>query len=254
MHEEYQLTVFDRGVGELTYRGKRELVGPPQVNVFAPGEVHDSECATHWELRSAYLSGALVRQAADQVGWHFHGDLYFPDCIIASEDLQVSFLQLFDAIASPVTRLATESVLLSALSLLFERFTDARRILKAVGREPRAVWRCRDFIESHYLEDVRLETLARVSGLSVFHLIRSFKRRFGIAPHAFQIGLRLNRAKAALRSGSTPTEAAVASGFFDQSHMHRYFRRTFGVTPNQYRRMACRETDIECAVDDVRKS
>jgi AraC-like DNA-binding protein len=235
MHEEYQLTVFDRGVGKLTYQGKRELVGPPQVNVFAPGEVHDSECATHWELRSAYLSGDLVRQAADQLA--FHGELYFPQCVIASHDLQVRFLRLFDAIASPVTRLATESVLLSALSLLFERFTDARRTLKAAGKEPRAVWRCREFIESHYLEDVRLETLARVSGLSVFHLIRSFKRRFGIAPHAFQIGLRLNRAKAALRSGSTPAEAAVASGFFDQSHLHRYFRRSFGVTPNQYRLM-----------------
>jgi len=109
--------------------------------------------------------------------------------------------------------------------------------MKGIGNERRAVLQCRAFLESHYSEEVRLETLARISGLSAFHLIRSFTRQFGVPPHAFQVVLRLNGAKAALQNGATLAEAAVANGFCDQSHLHRHFRRSFGVSPGQYRDM-----------------
>jgi len=237
MHEEYQFTVFDRGVGELTYCGKRELVGPTQVNVFAPGEVHGAECNASWDLRSAYVPVSLVRQVADQLEWRLRGDFYFPNRVIQNDDLRNRFRRLFDAITEPVTQLSAESLFLSCLTFLFERFTDTPNSQKDATKEPKAAQLCREFLESRYSEEVPLETLARLSGVSAFHLIRSFKRRFGVSPHAFQIALRLNSAKTALQNGATPTEAAMASGFFDQSHLHRYFRRTFGVTPHKYRQM-----------------
>src|ERR1043165_590175 len=166
MHEEYQLTVFDRGIGELAYRGGREFVGSTCVNVFAPGEVHDAECDASWELRSAYLAEGLVSQVAGHLGLQLREGFYFRQCVIASADLRSWFIRLFDALTNPVTQLSTESILLSTLSCLFERFTDARAASNGIGKERRAVAQCRAFLESHYSEEVRLETLVRVSGLS----------------------------------------------------------------------------------------
>lgn len=66
-------------------------------------------------------------------------------------------------------------------------------------------------------------------------LVRLFNQRVGMPPHAFLGQLRLTRACRLLRSGSSIAVAAVDSGFFDQSALTRHFRRSFGVTPRQYR-------------------
>ncbi|TDD22012.1 AraC family transcriptional regulator [Nonomuraea diastatica] len=67
-------------------------------------------------------------------------------------------------------------------------------------------------------------------------LLRSFRRAYGLPPHAYVVQLRVRRARALLERGTPPAEAAVAAGFCDQSHLSRHFRRMVGVTPGAYQR------------------
>jgi transcriptional regulator GlxA family with amidase domain len=53
-------------------------------------------------------------------------------------------------------------------------------------------------------------------------------------PHAYQIQVRLLRAKKLLRSGRHPADVAYATGFADQSHFSRHFKRLMGLTPARY--------------------
>ena len=69
-----------------------------------------------------------------------------------------------------------------------------------------------------------------------FRLSRAFKAAFGIAPHAYLVQLRLARARQLLASGQPPARVAMTLGFADQSHMGRWFRRAYGLTPAHYRR------------------
>ncbi|SDS10328.1 AraC-type DNA-binding protein [Bradyrhizobium canariense] len=64
---------------------------------------------------------------------------------------------------------------------------------------------------------------------------RLVTRELGIAPHAFRILLRLNRARQLLRDGQPIAAVAADTGFSDQSHLTRLFRMTFGTTPGLYR-------------------
>ena len=73
--------------------------------------------------------------------------------------------------------------------------------------------------------------MARCAGYSPFHFARLFKKTTGFAPHAFVLRMRLERARRLLREGSTPADVALATGFYDQPHLARVFRRVFGVTP-----------------------
>ncbi|WP_076857984.1 helix-turn-helix domain-containing protein [Bradyrhizobium mercantei] len=63
---------------------------------------------------------------------------------------------------------------------------------------------------------------------------RMVRRELGVAPHAFRLLARLNHARQLLRAGEPIAAVAADTGFSDQSHLTRLFRRTFGTTPGVY--------------------
>jgi AraC family transcriptional regulator len=85
--------------------------------------------------------------------------------------------------------------------------------------------------------DIRLETLADLAGLSLFHFARAFKQSTGLPPHRYLRLLRLERAKTLLRRTEAPVvEIALAIGYESAQTLTRTFRREVGVTPSAYRR------------------
>ncbi len=81
---------------------------------------------------------------------------------------------------------------------------------------------------------VSLDGLAAAAGLGRFALLRAFQRRFGLPPHAYQLQLKIERARTLLRSGQSAAWVAGELGFCDQSHFTRHFKRILGVTPGDY--------------------
>ncbi len=92
----------------------------------------------------------------------------------------------------------------------------------------------RTYLIENCRRDVSIAELSGACFLSQFHLIRSFKRRFGITPRQFLINQRVLLAKHLLARGETIASAACTAGFSDQSHLHRCFKRISGFNPGQY--------------------
>lgn len=82
----------------------------------------------------------------------------------------------------------------------------------------------------------RIEDLAARSGMTREAFTRRFAKEFGIAPHAFRLVQRLNKARQDLQAGAAPASVAADHGFADQSHLGRHFRRVFGISPGIYRK------------------
>ncbi|HKO52198.1 MAG TPA: AraC family transcriptional regulator [Polyangiaceae bacterium] len=101
------------------------------------------------------------------------------------------------------------------------------------GPAVRRAMRMRECLEDEGL-NVDLDTLARAAGLDRFQALRVFKKCFGLPPHAYQLRLRVTRARPLLLQGASAFEVAARCGFADQSHMIRHFKRIAGVTPSQY--------------------
>src|SRR5262249_11739733 len=105
------------------------------------------------------------------------------------------------------------------------------------GLAPGAMRRVREYVEVHLSESMDLATLATVAGLSKYHFARQFKQSVGVTPHHYLTQKRLERAQEMLaRTDLAVSEIADATGFCDQSHLSRLFRRMFGTQPRQFRR------------------
>ena len=104
------------------------------------------------------------------------------------------------------------------------------------GLSPAAKRRVCEYIEGHLDEKIRLDGLAALAGLSTDHFARAFHRSVGVPPHTYLLRRRLENVEHMLRKTQTPlSEIALATGFSDQSHLARHFRRWAGVSPSAVR-------------------
>jgi AraC-like DNA-binding protein len=92
-------------------------------------------------------------------------------------------------------------------------------------------------LRQNYQQDIAIEEVARLAGLSIRQLQRKFKSLFGQGPQQFLIKTRLLSSCRLLRETTQSlAEIAFSCGFTDQSAFARHFRRQFGITPREYRR------------------
>jgi AraC family transcriptional regulator of adaptative response/methylated-DNA-[protein]-cysteine methyltransferase len=98
------------------------------------------------------------------------------------------------------------------------------------------VRQAREYLERHPDDTVTLDRLARVVGLSPYHLQRSFKRTMGLSPKAYASQLRMDRMKAGLREGDSVTRATFGAGYTSLSRAYDDARSRLGMTPGAYRR------------------
>jgi AraC-like DNA-binding protein len=239
-HEEYTIGITEAGAGSVWYRGANELATPATLTLLSPGEVHAAAAAgdAAWEYRSFYVRPSLVQELFEQDTYGRSPLPCFRQCIPRSQHGWRIVRRALDVLTPGHSRLEAQTVLAQALRLLFERFADRGpgdgRC--AYHQRAAAAARARDYITDRYRENFSLAELAQAAGLSQLALLRSFKRQFGLPPHAYQLQTRLHRAKAELHSDVSLASVAHNHGFFDQSHFNRHFTRAFGVTPGQYRR------------------
>ena len=91
------------------------------------------------------------------------------------------------------------------------------------------------YIHKNYNDNLSLDELAKVAGISKYYFIRLFTKYIGITPYQYLEIYRINKAKRMLQKGIPIIDAAISNGFSDQSHFTNLLKKTIGITPKQYR-------------------
>lgn len=166
------------------------------------------------------------------------GIVDFRTAVIDDANLYAALLRAHRAIVQEEERLTCDSVLLVALGALAQRHGDWQ-VKRSEQRRPtakREVECARALIEERHAEELPVNSIARSVGMSSFHLMRQFRQQLGIPIHAYQLQVRIERAKRLLAAGMPPVQVAQEVGFADQSHLTRRFKGIVGTSPACYRK------------------
>lgn len=155
----------------------------------------------------------------------------------ASNVLLRSLLGVRNALRIAPTAHLIEASLADFVAALVKELVEEQPVPSSRhGSDSQMAERLRSYLREHPCHSIEVAQIARETGISRFKMLRTFKRRFGVPPHVYQLQLRLGLAQQALQRGGNLAEVAMDCGFFDQSHLTRHFRRQLGVTPAEYAR------------------
>ncbi len=236
MHDFYAVSLNYGGRGAFECR--RELLDavPGTCNLIAPGELHTGHATSEdgWIYRNLYIEPPLMSLLLRSLDWRGPSDVNFKLPLVRDTVLAARLAHVFSSLAESSSLLQNESLLLSVVAHLITEHLDRGHALRDVGREHAAILRVKDWLDANSEQNVSIHSLARLAALSPYYLVRAFHRHVGLPPHKYHTMVRVNRARKLLRSGAAISEVANLTGFCDQSHLNRCFKRTLGVTPGKY--------------------
>jgi AraC-like DNA-binding protein len=228
-HEQFGIGFIERGAQKsASGRGIVEA-GPGDLITVNPGEVHDGKPfdSTGRRWRMLYLDTRPVLEAALDVAPGSRFEFEAP--VIRDTALSLRFRALFDATTTGGDALHGEAALLTLIAGLLRPSPERHALIVGVTA-------ARERIDDDPAATPTLSALAAEAGLSRYQFLRAFTRLTGLPPHAYLLQRRVQHARRLVCSGLALADAAVASGFADQSHMTRCFVRCFGLTPGAFAR------------------
>jgi AraC-like DNA-binding protein len=226
---EYVVGVIARGAMRMDRGGRRHVARAGDVVVCDPSHAHRGVAlqASEWACRLMVIELSTLAAQLDDA----EERIPLPDCadpVIRDRRLAAGFERLHRALEGAAPKLERDALLAEWLSAL-----GGAPMPNALVDQP-ALRRACELLNDDIAANPSLDDLARAAGVGRFRLLRLFRAGVGLPPHRYLLAQRIRLARRMLERGVPIGEVAAATGFADQSHLHRHFRRTLGVTPGQY--------------------
>ncbi|WP_460120002.1 AraC family transcriptional regulator [Pseudomonas sp. H3_G09] len=235
-HAHFSIGAITAGRSTYVHEQAQYEVAAGTVVLMNPGDVHACNPIDDqpWSYVMLYVETPWLTDVQHQLG--FAAELEFRrfcDTHLADAELFGKLLGLYEVLVDDqLEALAKQSAAVEFFSDLQLRLNPAD---EPVDEPNFKLERAAHFIRGHCTEALSLEAICAAAQLSPSYLIRAFKQRYGMTPHAFVVNQRIQFARERLRSGRLIADVALEAGFADQAHFQRAFKQHLAATPGQYR-------------------
>lgn len=225
-HDAWTLLIVDDGAIRFHLEQHRHDAAGAAVTLLPPHVSHDGAPATPHGFRKRVLYLATSVLGKELVG-----------AAVDKPNLEDALLrrrvdQLHVALAHPADALEAESRLAFIRDRVHHHLRGYTPLESRHG--PRLAEDLRDLLDARTSRGLTLREAAELLQAHPSHLVRAFTRAFGLPPHVYLTGRRIDRARRLLLAGQRPAEVALEVGFHDQSHLTRHFVRHLGASPARY--------------------
>ncbi|WP_071591933.1 AraC family transcriptional regulator [Baaleninema simplex] len=233
LHEEFCIGIMERGKADLNYRGTYYPVSEGSVIILHCGEVHSNE-SVEGAYKMLYLKANSVERIISELVDRERGIPFIERPIFNDVKLYQLIQQLHKSLDCGSIKTQQEILIRNTFSFLFSKYADPHVTHPSFDLEHKAVKQVKEYINSFYFWNISLDEVSKLTHLSPFYLSRVFRKELGLSIHAYLIQVRIHRAKNLLSAGCSASDVAAQTGFVDNSHLTRHFKRLVGVTPRQY--------------------
>lgn len=236
-HNYYVIGLMEGGRRAMTCRQQTYETGPGDLILLNPGDNHactqqDDGCL---DYRALNIDPSVMLDWAEVLTGNRVLPRFSP-AVLRDADLAQALRTLHQGILSEASAPEKEAGFLSLLRQLIQHYSSPGSQALPPCREE--VERACAFMETHFAQRLSLDQICRQAGLSKSALLRAFPKAKGVTPYCYLENIRIGQAKQLLEQGVPPAEAALRTGFVDQSHFTNYFSRFLGLPPGAYRARA----------------
>ncbi|MBC8745217.1 MULTISPECIES: AraC family transcriptional regulator [Paraburkholderia] len=237
-HETFSIGAVTGGRSVYLNHHAREWIGAGAVVVMNPDDVHacNPVAGERWSYRMLHVDVAWFTKLQHELGFNEN------HAFRAFSQIMTLDAALFDGLNRLCAILAStdnDKDTLRKESAAITFFSHVQQTLNPASLPERAasgqLARAAAYITDNCTRALKLGDVCEAAGLSASHLIRAFKLRYGMTPHAYLINRRIQYSRAQLRRGALIADVALDAGFADQAHLQRTFKRLVAATPGQYR-------------------
>lgn len=233
-HEYYVIGFIEDGERCLSCKNQEYVITKGNIILFNPGDNHG--CVQNdggtLDYRGFNISRTVMLDLAEEVTGK-RALSGFSKNVIFDEEVTDYLRPLHQMVMGGSGEFGKEEYLLILLSLLLQRYGQPFESCIPECREE--IEKACTFMEQHYAEHIYLGQICHYAGLSKSTLLRAFTKSKGVTPYLYLQNIRIGEAKKLLEQGVAPIEAALLTGFSDQSHFTNYFNRFIGLAPGIYR-------------------
>jgi AraC-like DNA-binding protein len=225
-HDAWTVLLVDEGVVRYDLDHREHDQSRAQVSLLPPNVPHDGR-----SVRPEGFRKRVLYLEPDRLGTELTGAAVDQPELL-DPVLRRRIEQLHGVLALGQETLEAES----RLTLIEERLRQylRRQVSPARLKDPGVASDLRDLLDSRLPTGISLDEASKLVHAHPAHLVRAFSREYGMPPHRYLTGRRVDLARRYLLEGRPAAEVATLAGFYDQSHLTRHFRRMLGVTPSSF--------------------
>ena len=239
MHDSYVLGVVTQGIARFTTSAGTHWVPPLSISIIHPQQAHSGPVHHRQAIAQSncYPSVALIRSVMTEELGQPNRLPMFRQQVISDPALAYTMLevhhQLCNSSSTPYSTQAARAMLATLMDQ-YAIFIPEADYWQSSG----VIRQVCSYLRTHYREGITVQHLTSVAGgISEVHLTRIFRQQVGMPPYAYLTYRRVEEAKKLLQQQWSLTQTALETGFADQSHLTRQFKKMLGITPGTYRRL-----------------
>lgn len=235
-HDYYVIGFMESGTRCLSCKNKEYTISQGNILLFNPNDNHSCvQCdGGTLDYRGLNISKETMLSLVEEITGQ-RTLLGFSENVIKNDELNNYLHSLHQMIMDGSKEFEKEEMLLLLVSLLIEQY--GQPFSSCIPECSEEIENACIFMTDHFAEHITLEELCKCSALSKSTLLRAFTKSKGVTPYRYLQAVRIGKAKELLEKGYTPIDAAIQTGFSDQSHFTNFFNMFIGLSPAAYRRI-----------------
>ncbi|WP_108063788.1 AraC family transcriptional regulator [Poseidonibacter lekithochrous] len=234
-HEEFCFGVVSSGQLDFNYRGQKVSAKRGLINLCNPGEIHDGFSSKGWAYKMFYVNPKLMAHLSSIISGRINDIPFFKEGVIYDDDLALKLNNLNDIMFNEESfTIEKEELFIEVASLFIKKHADSFIPYEKLTSSKELIIKSIEYINDNLQYDITVSNLSEMANLSLYYYIRVFKKEVGLTPKDYLIQQRIKKAKELILEKYPLSHVALMSGFYDQSHMLKYFKSYVGLNPSNF--------------------